>query len=468
MHRSLLLLICLVGPVTAATTYFVDYDGGADANAGTSTGAAWKRHPYMTGWSGSYSHAAGDSFIFKGGVTWPSNCFRMNITTGGSGTSYDYYGVTNTWYSGGSWSRPVFDFGNIVIGTFSAGAGILMANVGNIIVDNIELKNHRLAFAPNGQQSATIQAINASSNLYVLNCELHDWDLPSSPAFGQDNSEGGIAYVGSGIQGVLMVSNCVFYQTGVAYRCGLPIYSWGTIAFNTASNVGTFYVGAGIIHDNHIHHGQALTDTANHPNAIEVQFGSSLIYNNWIHDCASTWEIIITDNLAGTRGTNVIYNNVLYNNTKYISIADSGGGAKVGARIFNNIIHSIGGTCILISDHSSGESINLLEARNNVFLTTSNPYVAGPGATVTIFDHNATNSVAMMNGFGGTEANAFVWTSGAYLDTGTNLSGYFSTDRFGVSRPQFAAWDIGAYEFNLEFIINVTGTANVGVINKVQ
>jgi hypothetical protein len=49
---------------------------------------------------------------------------------------------------------------------------------------------------------------------------------------------------------------------------------------------------------------------------------------------------------------------------------------------------------------------------------------------------------------GYTAANEYIPTAAdsPTVDQGTDESGYFSDDILGVSRPQGAAWDIGAYE----------------------
>lgn len=93
-----------------AADYYIDYTGGDDSNAGTSTGAAWQYCPGMTAFTGSYSHSAGDRFIFKGGETWPMSP-SSNFTISYSGTSgnIDTYTSDESWYTGGSWSRPTLD-----------------------------------------------------------------------------------------------------------------------------------------------------------------------------------------------------------------------------------------------------------------------------------------------------------------------------------------------------------------------
>src|SRR5215472_17622049 len=88
----LLLASALSSPTLAVRTFYIDATGGSNSNLGTSTGAAWKSHPYMrsvSGCSGSgsaptYTHQNGDRFIFKGGESWPAACFQMNVVAGGA------------------------------------------------------------------------------------------------------------------------------------------------------------------------------------------------------------------------------------------------------------------------------------------------------------------------------------------------------------------------------------------------
>src|SRR5579862_904931 len=91
-------------------TFYIDYASGSNSNPGTKA-SPWKSHPYMQAGAGctgggtapAYSHQAGDHFIFKGGVTWPAACFTLDIRAGGNSGAQDYYGVDQSWYSGGAW-----------------------------------------------------------------------------------------------------------------------------------------------------------------------------------------------------------------------------------------------------------------------------------------------------------------------------------------------------------------------------
>ena len=90
-------------------TYYVDFVGGADTNNGTSTATPWKRVRGMTGVTGvaaAATIAGGDTIVFKGGVTWTA-CYPW-VPVGGS-SSMVTYTVDLSWFTGASWSQPVFD-----------------------------------------------------------------------------------------------------------------------------------------------------------------------------------------------------------------------------------------------------------------------------------------------------------------------------------------------------------------------
>src|SRR5512140_572913 len=99
---ALLLGLALFPEVARAARYYIDYDAGRDANSGRSKGAAWKLAPGMKGFSGSYTHTAGDQFCFKGGVTWPSNALPLAVGYSGSSTTTmdTYGGLDRAWFAG--------------------------------------------------------------------------------------------------------------------------------------------------------------------------------------------------------------------------------------------------------------------------------------------------------------------------------------------------------------------------------
>ncbi|GEM_PF-2995583 len=119
-------------------TYYIDYVGGNDSNDGLSKDAPWKVAPEMVGFGGIYAHQAGDHFIFKGGVTWPHTALPLTIVNSGGGIgSEDVYTADVTWYTGGSWSRPIFD-GENAMGKSNFLIGNYISRSAYIIIENLE------------------------------------------------------------------------------------------------------------------------------------------------------------------------------------------------------------------------------------------------------------------------------------------------------------------------------------------
>jgi hypothetical protein len=163
-----------VGTAMAATTHYIAANG-SDANNGISTATPWAHAPGMPNCAGncaSYQPAAGDSIIFRGGDTWhfgnssatpytggtwswnwngsSTNC---DVTSSGGSTSgCIYVGVDQTWFSGGSWSRPIMNADNgltpnpgvwgdtVASCSYQIGTHNQMLNAGNtdVIFDNFE------------------------------------------------------------------------------------------------------------------------------------------------------------------------------------------------------------------------------------------------------------------------------------------------------------------------------------------
>lgn len=95
------------------TAYYIDFTSGSDANNGTAKETPWKYCPGMNGATGeSEAHvwASGDTFIFRGGVTWDSSAFMFTVDPGHqySGGGYTFT-VDSTWYTGSTFTRPVFN-----------------------------------------------------------------------------------------------------------------------------------------------------------------------------------------------------------------------------------------------------------------------------------------------------------------------------------------------------------------------
>lgn len=191
MKKILLMLFFVLFATVRGTTYYIDYATGSDANNGTSKATPWKRAPGMNGATENVTNyqtahnnpqgtvPAGDSFIFKGGVTWPNDCFCWHWIYGGGtgwtvGVNAVYFGIDQTWYSGGSWSRPIFDAeGRSVTNNGDMSNGILRVyknSEGYFIIDNLEF----IGLYQLNSDEMRMLAIDATI-AEVKNCYFHGW-----------------------------------------------------------------------------------------------------------------------------------------------------------------------------------------------------------------------------------------------------------------------------------------------------
>lgn len=160
--RRLFILACLLLALAMpsfATTYFVDFSGGADSNNGTTKGTPWKHVKGMTGCTGTCSSTtpvSGDTITFKGGVIWTSS-FPWTFVTGSS--TNIVYTTDHTWFNGGSYTQPTFDDQNV--GVSSVGMANTNSGTGHITVNDMNWVNCDAAMTTN------------SSSCVVFN-ESHD------------------------------------------------------------------------------------------------------------------------------------------------------------------------------------------------------------------------------------------------------------------------------------------------------
>lgn len=443
-----------------AATYFFDFAGGNDANNGLTQGAAKKRHFYMNGYSGpAYTHVAGDRFIFKGGSVWPASCFQWHLIQGGTTGNPDYYGTDQTWFSGGSWTRPLFDLQHVVLGPNASGAAIYVdanfSTTGWTVFDGLEIAHQRAMVTANAGSCSIL--FNFVDNCTVTNCIVRDWDMDAPPNNQESGSDGGIVLsVGTATNNT--VTHCILNCAGSSMRTGSATRNINHVDFTEFYQVIEAILGGGdIVHDCHIHDMPAPTDPFVHNNAIET-FRPSTIYNILIHDLdAHTTPINIAPDFItpGLASSNYVYNVTGWNLGGQTPIGLDTGGNPANSKfyIWNNTI-SDAGWIVRTANRGQTNAYGYVEMRNNQFITPLDPpWTFSPpnGAPVTtvVQDHNITQTpaVAMVTGY--TIANQFQPTTdiSPTVNVGTPIS-FFSADRLGVSRPQFSVWDVGAYELN--------------------
>src|SRR5271165_3404993 len=154
----LVLILLLCGMAHAICTpgtnvYYISISLGSDSNSQTaakSKSTPWAHAPKMASFTGTYSHTAGDCFVFHGGDTWSASTDKMVINAGGSsGAGNDYYGVDTTWPTSG-WTRPILSGGNPLSTSFagscthdfnngSSDTIPISVTAGYVTIDNLEI-----------------------------------------------------------------------------------------------------------------------------------------------------------------------------------------------------------------------------------------------------------------------------------------------------------------------------------------
>lgn len=416
---SLLLLLAADLP---AATYYIDYVGGSDAAAGTSSGAAWKRCPGMTGFTGSYSHAAGDRFIFKGGVVWPASVQPLIAANDGTSNSWDYYGVDKTWFAGNSWNRPIFDGG----GLYRISLEIYERSYQ--IVDNLEFTNNGIVEG--------ILSVGLANHYTIQNCYFHGWN---TNGFTNDvliciNGDFSNVYSDDNI-----ITNCLFDGSPNGTNAGKATYNiYGKVLNCTVRNMPNgIVIGYGTVSGCQV--GPTLASFSGaHENGIEtLAKGPVTISGNTVHDSPGNQVII------GEGDISYVYNNLLYNPIACPAISVFNHFAGTNYLYNNTIVCADGQGALYLSEQAENQTITVV-ARNNHFINGtpgSDPYLA-----ITA-DHNYTNAtIADAATLGYTSSTSWqpVSPGSPTAGAGTNLSGIFMTDILGRQRSR---WDIGAYEY---------------------
>ncbi len=436
-----------------ARIFYIDYASGSNSNNGTANTAPWKTHPFMqangvctgSGSAPSYSHQAGDRFIFKGGVTWPTSCFGMAISQGGSSdASHDYYGVDQSWFAGSQWSRPVFDMQN----SAPAGGRAVPISAPNVTIDNIEMKN--LFINAGSTFDASLIQATYVTGILIQNVYLHGWKTNSAT----DDQMGGITSVGSNITvDNSTVSNVEGKVSGKTV--GACIFNAVVVTNSVLHDCSEGLYGGNIVHDNQIFNIGPSFDANYHENALETN-GQATIYNNVVYNCFHG--TCIYPNPGFGSGTVSVFNNVVFNSTVpeiQFDLTYVASGNVVDAVVYNNTSQASGALNLRVV----GRSVPLrsLTYDNNHWINDGiTVSIDPPGSVSTVKSgtHNVTQSNSAATSQGYTAANKFApsGSGGATVKTATSLSvlcsGLLNPLCSDVLHdPRLASWDVGAYQF---------------------
>lgn len=473
-----LLPILLLSAVTAsAATYYIDFATGNDANNGTSKATPWKTHPAMTG-SGvaGYVHSAGDHFIFKGGVTWPLSGLWW-IKVGGADGNPDYYGVDKTWFTGGSFSRPILDGQNALSGFIYLGTAGFTA-VNNITIDNFDMRNLYWDHTVGNSFGAVffIKGEQVARNLIQQNCWFHHWTHESFAAGTSDTLICITRWNETPLDFGSYVTNCVFdsEQVGIsdlnASGAGVKYYQGGVYGCTFTNMVSDILLGQGnsstVVANNYLARVYLSFDPNAHDNILETLGGGThYIYNNFC-EASSDVNWYISTQIGDD---NWVWNNVIQGNATHTPIMLSTEKNPVGAHIFENTIIATGGAAIYIDN--KGTTFDTLDVRNNFLIGATSLLDIAPGVTVTsqTTNNNVAVTAAAATAQGYTLANRYAPTAignssvGAGVDLSAISGGILTTDIVAVARPQpVGRWDVGAYEFVASSPPTFTLTVNSG------
>jgi hypothetical protein len=487
-----LLMSAVLGGSARASTHYIAASG-SDTNDGASKSTPWAHAPGMAncgGTCGSYTPAPGDQFIFRGGDTWGAASFVWNWSWSGSAGNTTYIGVDQSWFTGGSWTRPIMDCQN------SCNQQLSFSSITNIQVDNLEWKG---LFDNSGAPSfGSIYSINAhqlgnNPNVAISNNYFHGWNIL------HDNTQDAIIILwstgatdtnsrifnnvadGSDATGNAPHVMCFVYGSpGIIYNNYAGYMSNGYINGSNSSGLGAW---VRLFHDNLVEYIYSSVDGATHENMFEsIGDGGTIAYNNLIRHGAFSGLVVFE--LAPYSGTtSYAFNNVLYdilspNGQQCYENAPAGGNCY----FFNNTSQC---GAIGSSNVGCGRSTGVSTAFfiNEHFITSAQP-IQNPLTGSTSSNVTQTESTASSQGYTSTETFAYSPTSatsatvstagtnegslcsavgsvnsaaGTSCQADTTYSCAYSTsnhtmscpDRSVVQRPSSGAgaWNVGAFYF---------------------
>jgi hypothetical protein len=490
---------------------------GLDSNTGVDETHSWLHAPGMSSFTGTHTTIAGDAFIFRGGDTWhyttgtPATGGTITPTASGNGTNPIYYTIDPTWFSGGSFARPILSMDNTLSTSFVASCSAADDNTlklfdwssrTNIFVDGIEFTGACWNGNPSGAY------VNSGTSGGVLRSYFHGWTAGTSASddtWRGVNGGGGTTNIyyydvfdgtDSTASQVCTVSSCVAsVWNGSGTPSPIPATFWAmddcaTLAYSIFIHTSQGCEAGSIVllHDNFF---DFIFEPGygRHGNVIETlsqSTGTFTAYNNIV---ANVNEGEMWNPAAPTM---YIYNNVVVNdqhepptdgNCFLLEPTGNNSFTVITVTFLNN---STDGTCGMtahLSTWASGSSItaenNQLTGRSGVF-SGSSFFNCNTGA---VTPHNVCsttdNGGEIFSATGGyTIANFWQPTSGtdSTVGKGNNITSTCGTGGItndlcsslgGVSessswggfiatypsttinaRPGSGAWDSGSYEFN--------------------
>jgi len=441
---------------------------------------------------------AGDQFIFKGGDTWTASDLGVAWSWNGSSGSRIYIGVDQTWFTGGSWVRPIFTCGGTACSSDAGGSHAQFQIFGSYVtLDNIEFTGLKLlstdSFPVDGVQFA-------QPGDEVENCYFHGWtrdtgsggqDVQPIAGYtgggasqllgtsvhddvidGQDSYNAGTftgtcigggaqfiyqnvcRYAFNGINGLWdqahdnLVEHIDFDASSGAHCNG--IYNKGPI--DTTAN--TMYTFNNVIRDS-----TAMGCVVDYNSGVECPTCKTYLYGNLIYGWPGVDPPYMTAGADGHNGgTFYFYNDTVETADEPSCVGNGFSGGNTNTSHYANMHCISGGTspsiCVgpgtTCTDDSPGNSL-LQTLTAALAAGYCEPGVGGCSAT---YPYAPSSSGSATVGAGANETSN-VATFGTAFGSDTTLAISYNATNHTVSYPYKAAvarpnsaWNIGAYQFS--------------------
>jgi hypothetical protein len=369
-----------LGSLGVTTCYFVAANG-SDSNDGASESTPWAHLPGMptcTGNCGAHTPTAGEGYILRGGDTWNGSNFGFRWSWSGSASNPIYIGVDQGWYSGGSWSRPIWTCGGASC-TGGSTTYYFVSNASYFSLDNIELTG----LYSNAQGFGGAEYIYACGRYQIYeNLYAHGWS--HNPA------------ITSSVAGQMFDSGCGTNTTGMTFRYIVADGSdtsqdmMSVISLSAPNAYGNYfrYVSSGINacgdnwHDNVVEylvnsiggsHQDGLYNYGNCYSSTVVMYNNMVRNTNFPGSGGSVKFWI--SGLAPNTATFYVFNNVLYNDLPGNMVDMGGHFANPYGTVyfFNNTIDcgtdSTPGGCLIGDNGNTGGSMTI-HLSGNHWITT--------------------------------------------------------------------------------------------------
>lgn len=485
--------------------FFISKALGSDANAGTTEASPFQHVPGMHSWTGSgticNSHACdGVGFILRGGDSWTNADMELGwwgtsfANWSGSSGAPVYIGVDLSWFSGGSWTRPIFTCGGSICSETANGDGFYKDTSSTqwVELDDIEFTGlHQDATHSEGY----VKIFGNHTN--VTRAYFHGWDHIGCGAGCPDQET---AFSPSTCCGGGIDDNIYLFVIDGADTSGADMLNaiTGTpniVAYGYINDVSNGVEGAqNQVHDVWFSGMVPSFSTGAHQNAIQQTSLSSgtngFFYNNVITTVQSggiTKLWLGQNGSCGAGCTTYAFDNVLFNNSAGNDVNPAQLAGNAGTFYYFSNTFECGSVSGGVGDCMAGSGLPTTQTVNwidNHCIATSCVNVSGNANFTLNLTTNLTQSIATASGQGYTEGStyAFAPTSGAggTVGTGANKQTLVATitaldatagaaagkdtgyscsysssvhtvscpQRAPLARPSVAAWDIGAYQFS--------------------